>query len=853
MVADLAKTSNKWDYLPIGTPGQPWPNLIRREVNGVTSFKMGTVESETHPIMFLSSRNYEDVMPDLYMRMPVPGMLDAFNKVTASKLVYFESDPGYGKSFLSEQIGYAMHEKGAIRYDAGGKNMQSLLVETVFDSRRSKDMVDQVDKALAANELNQLSLKELGSLMGGEKNDTPFLKDENGVLSFDWQGLKNSNIEPEKIREVFNAVKVYQQWNGSLNVGFEDRPGALIQAAMENRPLVIDEFPRRKPGTEGPLQMVWQVLSGEMDEIVIPLGNLGNFTLKKGDIPLTMLSGNKVKDGPDVTPISDSLASRLTKVDIPKFNQRDWQHRIEQLIVGLPISTLARLVPGKLVDSDGVETWQPNSEKDFGDSLVDLKKQNKRVVPAFQLDMLRNWQDVSLAAAKLAQAYFKTEMLLDPDSEALQKADMFKIKSDVTLPGDMAEKLTPRQPLHHLAEALKMAFEVKETSGSRKLNFSNFRKPVLKPSDEAASKNYGDRLKGVLEKWLCDICGVTPEYTKRPELYKQLQKVWKEAGILGENSILQKLNIKPVTKEKVVVGADATRAAELVNMVVRSKYPGASAITPEEAEMFLSSLSNLKTPKLEDGKFIDYATVNFDPASIADRGLQVETGQVTIPDYKNNEDLSSFSSRIKPQNTMSEQKLLATLAMPVIGPRMLRSLCEIGQRPVEPYLKMAAASTEVPVAFTTVVCNSGDKFVRLHYIYNHEKKEGLVIRPTPGEIDPALKQQLAKSGITYVSAQAPEAETTVRDWLGKNLAGLDKELKQAFDIRNDVHYSLPEEFNTIKKGANGEIDPQFRLEKSKALLEAFEKTDVVDMLLNKVPNSATLPSLVQTTNVSRSA
>src|SRR5271156_5230536 len=118
------ETDAGYKPLPIGTRARPWPTRQRGEENGVRTFGMGVIQSDTDPLWLHSAREYKHVLPELMRNMPVPGMLDAFEAIIHNPLVYLESDPAYGKSYLANLIGNAMHPQGAVIYDAGGKNME---------------------------------------------------------------------------------------------------------------------------------------------------------------------------------------------------------------------------------------------------------------------------------------------------------------------------------------------------------------------------------------------------------------------------------------------------------------------------------------------------------------------------------------------------------------------------------------------------------------------------------------------------------------------------------------------------------------------------------------------------------
>ena len=94
--------------LPIGTRNRPWPTRQRGEGNGVSTFGMGVIQSDTDQLWLHSAREYAHVLPELMRNMPVPGMLDAFEAIIHHPLVYLESTAGrrVGTAYLRCQVSW---------------------------------------------------------------------------------------------------------------------------------------------------------------------------------------------------------------------------------------------------------------------------------------------------------------------------------------------------------------------------------------------------------------------------------------------------------------------------------------------------------------------------------------------------------------------------------------------------------------------------------------------------------------------------------------------------------------------------------------------------------------------------
>ncbi len=475
--------------------------------------------------------------------------------------------------------------------DAGGKNLESLLYETVFDSNASSDLVSRINVALRDGTMTEPSLRALRELTVEKNGETySLLHEEEGGKRFDWRGLQESNISREKIDSVFASIKSYQEWNGGLRVGFKDVPEPLIRAAMEHRLLVIDEFAGRKPGTEGPLQQVWRVINGEIPELTVSLGNLGQFTLRHGDIPRVIMTSNKPKDGLHVNPLSTSLESRVYKMEIPSFTEDDWAHRIAQILTGVPVTTLARLEKGRMVAGEAnSQTWEVANPVRFKSNLRSIRTTGAAGVPPMQSLLLEHYPAVIAASQALAKAYHQSQQLLNPESRTLQKGEMIKLRAEVENPGDPAPRVTPRDAIRLLKEAIERNIESVPATETQGADFSDWSMPAVAPTKENPAEHLGDRIRAVAERWIDNVAGATFDGVRRPELYKHLRRVWTEAGILGPDSVLQGLNIH---SEKSAPGNAETEAARhTINQLLKARYPDFEGITSQQVEAFLASLS----------------------------------------------------------------------------------------------------------------------------------------------------------------------------------------------------------------------------------------------------------------------
>lgn len=768
------------DYqkLPLGTDKRPWPIMLRGEDNqGNRTFELGVHQSDSNPKWLPSARPYPVVMPELRRDMPVPGLLDAFEKILSHTLVYIESDAGFGKTHLASTVGRAMHEEGAIIADVGGKNLESLLFETVFDSNTSNDLIDRINKALAEGSLTEPSLKALRELKN--QKDEKLLSEEGGKRVFDWKGLEESGIGREQIDSVLTSVQKYQEWNGGLRIGFKDIPGKLIRAAIEHRPLLIDEFGRRKAGTEGALQRVWEVIddASGYDSIDIPLGNLGTFTLRKGDIPKVMVTSNKLKDGKDMTPLSDSLSSRFEIVKIPAFSKDDWAHLTNRKLAGVPISTLSLLEKGHL-DEDGV--WHVKSPNLFTDNLHSIHRANLETVSPLESTLIDHWPAVREVSAALAQGFHQSAGLLDPESAVLQKPDMANIRYEVDKPGDKVKKLTTRDMLRLLQQALQHTAQAEPATKTKGADYSDWSLPNIRPSNEPIEARLGDRIKESIEHWIDDQAGVSKDGIERPHLYARLKDVWKTAGITGPDSLLNKLNIQ--TKQAVVATSEALQWQAAINTLLQSKYPGAEGITVQQAEIYLENLTLREPQALDDLHVLTHVAAG--DADAVDSNELISPVSVAMRPHNADKDSYTRYLQAHPPETLVEQDaVITTLAMPQANTALLRA---ISARPdtAVPYPGDSYRDNEPFMVTTTVARGSDGLRAKLHVLHARESGKTLVVAFSPSSL--VLPPD---SAVTVVQANDPQAAKQVNAWLDAQNPDHSVML-QAFKVRNSVPETL---------------------------------------------------------------
>ncbi len=793
------ETDAGYEPLPIGTPGRPWPTPKHGEPNG-----LGVIQSDTDPLWLHSAREYAYVLPELLSNMPVPGMLEVFEAILHNPLVYVESDPAYGKTRTAIEIGNAMHAQGAVIHDAGsnGGNLESLLYATQFDADSSKDLVDRINNALRDGTLSEdsLALKALREL---KVDDKPLLHEEGDKKVFDWNGLAHSDISRKEIDDVLSSVQKYQEWNGGLRIGFKDVEGALIKAAKEHRPLIIDELPRMKPGTENGLQRIWQTIAGApgYEEITIPLGDLGDFTLHYGDIPKVIATGNKPKDGAGVSALPDSMRDRFVEKKVYSYSKEDWAHAISQDLTGVPITTLARLEKGRMrqVDANGdpepdsvpedkfkEKIWEVADKDKFRRNLESIRHANEVAVPPLQTKLLDHWQDVVAVSRALGRACSESAALLDPDSDVLKQQDMGRIRFEVDRPGDKPKKLTRRTINTLLIQAVSgnMPEKDSETQGA---DFTDWDMPRISPSKEPKEARLGERIKTLVKDWINETAGVSPDgqTINRPQLYQQLLNVWEEAGVIGADSVLDRLNIKNTEVE--VTTDEVKQAHAVINNYLQAKYPGFEGVSVNQVELFLKGLRDVPPKFLGEEKVEAHViTSSSQHITVGAFTDAVAVASRTVDQSKpGGADFADFLKQHPATTLVDQDKAITTLALPYVSKELLQAISKAPDGASASASPAASYANDADVVMTTTIAkdssNGTAAYAKLHVVHNKKTGKSLVVafnKPTVKLGD--------DSSVTVVDAGRRGAKNQVKKWLDANVNGSSNELRAAFEERNAV-------------------------------------------------------------------
>ncbi len=586
---------------PLGTAQRPFPMFGTQHVEGsdVTALEqvLSFVASDMHPMEVYSDRSYRDVVAMSYCDMPVPSMLELFKDglerrkpESKNRTQMLIGNPGHGKSFMGALQGRLRSKAPVEVFDCGGKNMAELLFEMVLDFGSADALPSAIDKRLKSSTLQALSYAKLKQLPG----EAISLDSDGNVESIDWNFFKGS-ATPDQVDTAYTLMKEVSNIEGLDNaggnaLGMNSQYGPLIRWFLENREGVLDEYNKSREGTDNSLQTVWQFLNGEIDVCTVenPLKNKdvtagpSSFTFRREDMSIgffVTLTGNKTEDGVTTRSLNKSVYSRLSPQTLPDPDVADWQHRICQTMVGLPISTIYAVYKDK-ADSNPAE---------FGEWLMSLRRAKAEIegvaVPTLQETLLSNWQDTLQASGKLAQFYSEWASLTDAEKIMLGHADLVE---EIDEEYSKKEGVDFRKIKQHLEEAISIRPRMEQAGTPVFADFKDFMKePVMMEKiEENQALGFGTRLVEFLERMVYEKSGAVG----KQKLYEKLKSAMKESGLRdislqegalsGQKSVESCLNISSFSDRD--LGKQAQMARKVLCDYIRQVEP---EITAEDEQI----------------------------------------------------------------------------------------------------------------------------------------------------------------------------------------------------------------------------------------------------------------------------
>jgi len=471
---------------PLGTSSRPYPmwGSQRVDYNGQSDVEqvLSVIADDQNPLKVYSEREYKEVVAMAFCDMPVPSMLPLFKEglerrqpESTNRTQMMIGDPGAGKSFLGSLQGRMRSKKPVEVFDCGGKNMNDLLFEMVLDFGTGDALPKAIDKRLQSGALEPLSFAKLKALPGAS------LDSEGHIESIDWNYFKGS-ATPEEVESALQILKDVSQIEGldkggGNALGMNSQYGPLIRWYLEGREGVLDEYNKSKEGSDNALQTVWQFLIGEINTCTVenPLKNKdstngpSSFTFRREDMQagfFITLTGNKTEDGLTTRSLNKSVYSRLSPKTLPDPTEADWQHRICQMMVGLPVSTLYAVFQDQANESP----------KDFGEWLLTLRREKAAIegvpVPELQETLLQNWRNVVHASEKLAKFYGAWAAMTD--AEDLMTTGNMDLIEEVDEEYSKKEGVDFRKIKQHLEEAIPIRSRMQPVDTEVAIDFKNF-------------------------------------------------------------------------------------------------------------------------------------------------------------------------------------------------------------------------------------------------------------------------------------------------------------------------------------------------------------------------------------------
>jgi hypothetical protein len=819
----------------LGVTGRPFPmrdSIMVEDSNGNSTLKqtLGVIEDDANPLWVYSDRSYAEVMGMAMRDMPTPGMLPLFKKALLQRnptsklrIQYLKGAPGAGKTYMSEMIARMTSPEGAIKIDCGKKNLAELLFEKVLDTGNNRSFYDELDKRLRNNKLNPFSVRILKESLG-----EAFIEDH-GTARIDWDKI-GRDIRDSGGEQVDSGTAVSQAIEGLQRVsklegldslggnmlGMATQEGPLIRAWKEGREIVLDEFNRAKEGTTSSLHTVLQFLSGEIDQVTVENtlkdksdASGQHFTFRRQDQKggfFVTLTGNSESDGSDVEVLPQSVNSRIIPRYIPLATQEDTQHRICQVLTGLPVSTLYNM---------SKDQWDRNPRA-FQQKLLEwrtmgMTKEQIDNIPQQHLGRLRRWKDIVEVSEKLARFYDGWSKLVNIESPLFKAGNLAELMQEIDENYGAEVSIDFRKAIAHTQEANEVQPHTKNVSESEGVYTGSWLEaPVLPEAHmEPPGFQYGTRLVNII---LTHINMTTADIGKM-RLHKQIMQLAKDCGLVEDSlheaqktdkkSVADLLNDNPYNSDDPDVQAEVIHELEcrhlrrtFADIDVRDDQLVNPMKVREELEALLSGDEE---PGYAEEPGAPLTLFNENPETLYAHPLQT----VRAIDAASIAALGANAPDPDIEELSSRDNFLSALAAPVLRVKALEALwtgalARTGATyddtenkiPKDQSLAMADGTSDSGLAITTVV-TAGQRAdglpatEPLHIIWNRKTDRILVVGE--GKIAPDLKSAFNATRGTYVDrneTNAPErVQTALARLIPSDKAKTEDLLKMAFQKR----------------------------------------------------------------------
>jgi hypothetical protein len=798
---------------PLGVTGRPYP--MRDSVmvedaggNAVLVQTLGVIEDDANPLWVYSDRSYAEVLGMAMRDMPTLGMLPLFKKALLQRnpdsklrIQYLKGAPGAGKTYMSEMIARMTSKEGAIKIDCGKKNLAEILFEKVLDTGNNRTFYDELDKRLKNDKLNPFSLLILKESLGDA------FVDDHGSVHIDWSKIGHNlrdgdgnevDSDPAVTRAIEGLKRVSKLEGldslGGNTLGMATQEGPLIRAWKEGREIVLDEFNRAKEGTTSSLHTVLQFLSGEIDQVTVEntLKDKSDaagqsFTFKRGDQKggfFVTLTGNSESDGSDVEVLPQSVNSRIIPRYIPLATQEDTQHRIAQILTGLPVSTLYKMSKAQ---------WDANP-KAFQQKLMEwrtmgMTKEQIDNIPPQHLSRLRRWQDIVEVSDKLARFYDGWSQRVSAESPLFKAGNLAELMQEIDENYGAEVSIDFRKAISHTQEANEVQPTTKAVGESEGVDTKSWSQAPVLPEVHAEPPGfqYGTRLVNII---LTHINMTTADIGKM-RLHKEIMQLAKDCGLvedtLHEGARTDKKSVADLLNDNPYISNDPEVQAEVVHELdcrhLRRLYsdidvPDEQLVNPLAVREKLDALSNGDDDD-DKGPGAKLTLFNENPETLYMNPLAT----VRAVDAADFATLGANAPDPHPDELSSRDNFLSALASPVLRVKALESLwtgalARTGavyddtdnKVPKDQSLAMADGVSESGLAITSVAIG-GERAdglpasESLHIIWNRKTDRILVVGE--GKIAPDLKAAFNATRGTYVNKSENNATERVRTALSR--------------------------------------------------------------------------------------
>lgn len=803
--AATEEAERKGGVFELGTEDRPYP-MIKKSIGSDGRFKQALGVLSDGSLKINSDRTEDEILGMAFRDMPSPGMLKMFLEGSIQretndprKVEFMMGDPGAGKSFLANLHAKMRTNKGALLVDCGGRDLSELLYETVLDYDGGKSVYQEIDAKLGAGEMSPASMKLLQKALG----DSMSVDGATGAI--DWQGVSGK----EDVEAAIDAVRKVADMEGlgkggDVSIGLTTKEGPIMHAWRENRPLILDEYNKAKPGTDDALQILWQVFNGEMDKHTVKGGGGKSFTFSKDEMPdkfFVTLTGNLTKDGYSTRSLSSSAYQRLQPQYIEAPTEADWQHRICQKLTGMPVSTIYKA---------NEEYWKGHKDE-FTDYLIDLRKkgmseEQQANIPTWQFAMLKNWENVLTASEQLSGFYDKWAQVVDPNSKLHEEAQMGNNSKVAELLDEVDENYAAevgvglRRMLRHIDKTTIISPEVKLGGEIRPRGEREHVEP------DPTEKEFGTRLSNVI---LEDINATAEGREKlmdwllvRSAEAGLFEMIMEEGRTTGDRLISNLLDIDPEKQREIPENIEEIHT--MLCDYLRQKYEGMSAentdiISPAKLEHVLSELGGQKEVERMTDRSGVLMLPNEDVESLTEQpiapAIGVDGAKVAAPAASADEEVKQSYEKIQKQeegledvldvptqDLVNSERFLISLAIPSVKKNNIEATfaeknfqMSVLEEDVSYAALNGTASHGVGVnmlATKTVDANGQEQDEYLYVVHDKfaNRGEGRTLVTGSSTISPKLQDALEKNGVTYVNRSEDGAKEKINGTIEEIIA-----------------------------------------------------------------------------------